>query len=74
MATSGTELSSAQLAERLPISRTAVHKHLQVVEEAQLVTSRKAGRETPVALSPAPAALMQLKLWLDFFERYGMTG
>jgi DNA-binding transcriptional ArsR family regulator len=37
--------TSTTLSERLPVTRQAVAKHLNVLERAQLVTSRAAGRE-----------------------------
>ncbi len=39
------EVSASWLAERVPISRQAVSKHLGVLEEAGLVSRRKQGRE-----------------------------
>ncbi|TLW93491.1 ArsR/SmtB family transcription factor [Saccharomonospora piscinae] len=37
--------SASTLAERLPVSRQAVAKHLAVLEEAELVAPQRAGRE-----------------------------
>src|SRR6476619_4254047 len=39
---------------RLPMSRFGVMKHLKVLEEAGLVTSRKSGREKLHYLNPVP--------------------
>lgn len=39
------EASATTLAYRLPVSRQAVVKHLQVLEDAGLVTGGRAGRE-----------------------------
>jgi DNA-binding transcriptional ArsR family regulator len=44
------------LAARLPVSRQAVAKHLDVLEEAGLVVSERRGRERRFRLSPAPMA------------------
>ena len=38
-------MTTGQIAERLPVSRIAVMKHLKVLERAVLVVSRKRGRE-----------------------------
>jgi DNA-binding transcriptional ArsR family regulator len=62
------EMSIASITERYPISRTAVNKHLQVLTNAQLVSSQKVGRETRYTLHPEP--LEELQDWLSFFEHY----
>ena len=62
------EMSIASISECYPISRTAVSKHLQVLSNAQLVSSQKVGRETRYKLQPEP--LLELQDWLAFFEQY----
>lgn len=62
------EMPIASITERFPITRTAVNKHLFVLSEAGLVTSRKIGRETRYELQPEP--LRELQEWLSFFEVY----
>lgn len=62
------ELPIATITESFPITRTAVNKHLFVLSEAGLVSSRKIGRETRFSLQPEP--LQELKEWLSFFEIY----
>jgi DNA-binding transcriptional ArsR family regulator len=47
-------VSATRLAARLPVSRQAVAKHLDVLEEAGLVVSERQGRERRFRLSPAP--------------------
>jgi DNA-binding transcriptional ArsR family regulator len=42
------------LEQRLPMSRFGVAKHLKVLEEAGLVTTRKRGREKLHFLNPVP--------------------
>jgi DNA-binding transcriptional ArsR family regulator len=44
--------------ERLPMSRFGVMKHLKVLEEAGLVTTRKRGREKLHFLNPVPIRLI----------------
>jgi DNA-binding transcriptional ArsR family regulator len=44
------------LASSLPISRQAVAKHLKLLGEAGLVSSRRSGREARFELDPAPLA------------------
>ena len=44
--------SISQLANGLEVTRQAVTKHLRVLEEAGVVTSRRAGRESRFAIEP----------------------
>jgi DNA-binding transcriptional ArsR family regulator len=46
------------LEERLPMSRFGVMKHLKVLEEANLVVTRKRGREKLHFLNPVPIRLI----------------
>lgn len=49
-------VTATGLAGRLPVSRQAVAKHLEVLEEAGLVVSERRGRERRFRLTPAPMA------------------
>lgn len=62
------ELSVTVISGHFPISRTAVSKHLHILEEAGLVSERKVGRETRYKLQPEP--LKELKKWLSYYERF----
>ncbi|MVP00644.1 ArsR/SmtB family transcription factor [Paenibacillus lutrae] len=62
------EMPIAEITEYFTISRTAVNKHLHVLSEAGLVSSRRVGRETRYKFQPTPLA--ELKQWLSFFEPY----
>ena len=44
--------TATQLSTQFPVSRQAIAKHLQVLGEAGLVRSERAGRETHWALTP----------------------
>ena len=68
LAEAGKEMSIAAITEHFPISRTAVNKHLRVLYEAGLVSSRKVGRETRYKLQSEP--LLELQQWFSFFEQY----
>jgi DNA-binding transcriptional ArsR family regulator len=46
------------LGERLPMTRFGVMKHLRVLEEAGLVTTKKRGREKLHFLNPVPIRLI----------------
>ena len=50
--------SLGELEGRLPMTRFGVMKHLRVLEEAGLVTSRRRGREKLHFLNPVPIRLV----------------
>jgi len=47
-----------ELEERLPMTRFGVMKHLRVLEEANLVVTRRRGREKLHFLNPVPIRLV----------------
>lgn len=47
------EATATKLAERVPVSRQAVVKHLAVLDAAGLVSGRRVGREVRYAVQPA---------------------
>ena len=57
------EVAAGELAERFPVSRPAVSRHLRVLREAGLVTARSEGRRRLYALDPRP--LRELDDWLE---------
>jgi DNA-binding transcriptional ArsR family regulator len=59
----GQSRSIATLSADARITRQGVTKHLRVLEEAGLVTSRRAGRESLYACRPEPIA--QARAFLD---------
>ncbi len=58
-------LTVGQIAERLPVSRPAVSKHLKILLEAELVTVEQVGTRRVHALDLA--GLARLRTWLDGF-------
>jgi DNA-binding transcriptional ArsR family regulator len=46
----------SRLADDFPMSRQAVTKHVEVLEEAGLIASQRRGRERVITLTPAPLA------------------
>ena len=64
----GGEMSIATIKQSLPISRTAVIKHLLILKDAGLPTSRRRGREALFALQPRK--LLKLRTWLSFFDQF----
>jgi DNA-binding transcriptional ArsR family regulator len=73
----GGTLSESALARRYPMSTTAVHKHVAVLEEAGLVRRTRRGREQLVqtridAIADARHLLAELEqLWRERLERIG---
>jgi DNA-binding transcriptional ArsR family regulator len=61
-------LSISQLAEPFSIKLPAVMKHLDVLDDAGLITRSKHGRTVAVRLSPTP--LRQAAEWLRRYERF----
>ena len=61
----------SELVTGLDISQAAVSQHLRILREAGLVTARKQGRHRYYELRPA--ALEELRDWLDELERFWRT-
>src|SRR6476469_2350085 len=57
------ELAAGELADRFPVSRPAISRHLRVLREAGLVHSRTDGKRRLDALDPQP--LRELDDWLE---------
>ena len=57
-------LSIARLSEGHAVTRQAITKHLRVLEDARIVRSVRAGRESRFAFDPEPIA--EVKDYLDF--------
>ena len=62
------ELSISTVCSYFTMSRTAVTKHLHILESAGLVHSRKVGRERLYSLNAKP--FKKLEQWLAFYEPY----
>ncbi|HEX6117109.1 MAG TPA: helix-turn-helix domain-containing protein [Solirubrobacterales bacterium] len=58
--------SLSELEGRLPMTRFGVMKHLKVLEEAGLVTSKRRGREKLHFLNPIPIRLIHDR-WVSKF-------
>jgi DNA-binding transcriptional ArsR family regulator len=56
------EASATDLARELPVTRQAVQKHLALLAAAQLVATRRAGRE--VLYRPTPAPMSSAMAWM----------
>jgi DNA-binding transcriptional ArsR family regulator len=55
--------TASELAAELPISRQAVAKHLAALRGAELVSSKRVGRETQYRLRPQP--LTDAARWIE---------
>jgi DNA-binding transcriptional ArsR family regulator len=55
--------TAGELAQRLPVTRQAVVKHLTVLEEAGLATGERDGRRVVYRLTPGPFA--EAALWMQ---------
>ena len=70
-ASDGQSLSA--LEERLPMSRFGVMKHLRVLEEANLVVTRRRGREKLHFLNPVPIRLVYER-WVSKYAEPWVSG
>ncbi|SFT62465.1 transcriptional regulator, ArsR family [Geodermatophilus amargosae] len=60
------ELPAGELAGRFAVSRPAISRHLRVLREAGLVSSRVEGRRRLYALDPRP--LREVDDWLESYR------
>jgi DNA-binding transcriptional ArsR family regulator len=58
----------SEISSHFPVSRTAVAKHLHILEEANLISGQKVGREKRFRLHPEPLA--ELQQWLSYYEQF----
>ena len=68
MLTEHQEQRIKELAEPFDMSMAAISKHIKVLEQANLISREKRGREFYVRLSTAP--LNQAKDWIEFYEQF----
>lgn len=62
------ESTIGELAAPLPMSLAAVSKHVQVLEDAGLVSRKIEGRRHVCSLDPAPLA--HIDTWLEHYRAY----
>ncbi|WP_029065035.1 metalloregulator ArsR/SmtB family transcription factor [Labrenzia sp. DG1229] len=62
------DLAISDIAERFDITRTAINKHLAILEEGGLINSEVSGRERRKSLAPNP--LKSAFEWLGHFEQF----
>lgn len=61
-----------EIADQLPVSRSAVSQHLKLLGDAGLVHARKVGRNRIYAAQPEK--LQELREWLDAYWTIAMQG
>jgi DNA-binding transcriptional ArsR family regulator len=62
-----------ELESRLPMTRFGVMKHLKVLEEAHLITTKKNGREKLHFLNPVPIRLVHDRWVSKYAEPWAAT-
>lgn len=62
------ECAASELAEPFAMSMPAVSQHLRVLEDAELVTARREGRQRLYRLRPKPLA--EVVSWVDEFAAF----
>lgn len=62
------EATAGGIADRFPVSRPAVSRHLRVLRDAGLVRVRIDGQRRLYALDPRPLA--ELDAWLEPYRRF----
>ena len=65
--------SLSALEQRLPMTRFGVMKHLKVLEEANLVVTKRRGREKLHFLNPVPIRLVHDRWVSKFAEPWAAT-
>lgn len=58
--------TAGQIAERFPVSRPAISRHLRLLRGADLVREERRGRERIYVLAPSP--LREIHDWLDRYR------
>ena len=64
----GGSATISELAEPFGISLTGMKKHVQILEDAALVTTEKVGRTRRCSLAPRPLA--HVEAWMQQLDRY----
>lgn len=68
---SAADLTIAEVADRFDMTRAAVRKHLQVLEEGDLIVVQAVGRERINQINPAGLRLAHD--WLSYFDQFWDT-
>jgi DNA-binding transcriptional ArsR family regulator len=61
-----TERSAGEIAERFPVSRPAISRHIRVLREAGLIRERRDAQSRFYSIEPGP--LRDVDRWLDSYK------
>lgn len=64
----GRDMTIAEVAENFDMTRAAVKKHLMILQEGQMITTRSHGRTRVNTLNPA--GVRRVFDWFGFFETF----
>lgn len=62
------ECSVGEIVDRFSVTQSAISRHLQVLEHANLVTRRRDGQRRMCALKTDPLA--EIDAWMAFYRRF----
>ena len=62
------ELTISEVVDKFDLTRTAVRKHLTILEEGNLITLTPRGKERITELNPA--GVQTVADWFDFFDQF----
>ncbi|MCY9548887.1 ArsR/SmtB family transcription factor [Lysinibacillus xylanilyticus] len=62
------ELPLHELTSQFEMGRTAISKHLAILKDADLVITRRVGRETRYRLNAGP--LKEIQDWVSYYEGF----
>lgn len=65
------DLTITEVVERFDLTRTAVRKHLTILEEGNLITVTPRGKERVTQLNPG--GLKSTAEWFNYFDQYWDT-
>lgn len=65
------DLNISTITKHFPVTRTNISKHLRLLLEAELVSSRKEGRNVIYSLEPEP--LKEVYDWVSYYEQFWKT-
>lgn len=65
------KLTIAEVVEKFDLTRTAVRKHLTILEEGHLITVTPRGKERVTQLNPK--GIKETAEWFNFFNHYWDT-
>lgn len=65
------ELTISEVVDKFDLTRTAVRKHLTILEEGQLISVTQQGRERLTQLNPN--GIKKTADWFNYFDQYWDT-